>query len=145
MNEAGKAQKVNSPFPKSTNGEWWELGETGGFMLHLKRAADSQLEWVVVVKEGRPSVARNLDFYVSDPKWLSVPTASTVWTNTSAGQPKQACEPNSPCRCWSRVLEAHGWVVSWVRALKSEAVSGSRWFSAVGLSPSLPLLRKRLS
>lgn len=37
-------------------------------MLHLKRAADSQLEWVIIMKEGRPSVARNLDFYVSDPK-----------------------------------------------------------------------------
>lgn len=94
------------------------------------------------MKECRPSVARNLDFCMNDPKWLSVQTESTVWTNTSAGWPKPASEPNSVCRCWSRVWEAHGWVVSWVRALKSRTVSGSRWLSTVGFTHPSPFSRK---
>lgn len=33
------------------------------------------------MKECRPSAARNLNFYAHDPKWLTVQTESTLWTN----------------------------------------------------------------
>ena len=35
------------------------------------------------MKECSPRIARNLDFYVNNPKWLDVQTECTVWTNTA--------------------------------------------------------------
>lgn len=94
------------------------------------------------MKECRLSVARNLGFYVKDPKWLNVHMESATCTNTVQ------VNSNKPL---SQILFAdagpgYGKLMDGLhpelRASGSGAVSGSRWFSAVDLCQSLPFSRE---
>ena len=98
----------------------------------------SEVTW-----ECRPSVARNLDFYVKDPKWwLSVQTESTVYTNT------EQANWNMPQAKFCLQMLVPGLGSSWVGCVLSWGPSGmGLWvdpdgFSAVDLCQSLPFSRK---
>lgn len=95
------------------------------------------------MNECRSSAVRNLDFYMNDPKWLNILVESTVWTSIVQANRNKLV---------SQVMFADAGpglgsfsLVSWVTALKTWTVSGSRWFLAVGLRQSLPLFQNRLS
>ena len=116
---------------------------TRAIMHSLKGVVDVQLWWLIIMKECRPSVARNLDFYVKDPKWwFSVQTESTVYTNT------EQANWNMPQAKFCLQMLFRGLGSSWVGCVLSWGPSGvGLWvdpdgFSAVGLCQSLPFSRK---
>lgn len=80
--------KCKPPFIQEHDGEWWALGQTGRLTPPLQKAGDSQLQQIIIMKKYSPSIARDLDFCVNDPKWLNVQTESTAWTNTVQANPK---------------------------------------------------------
>lgn len=67
MNEVGKVQKVKSPFPKNTMGRGEDQGKLVDSCSTYRGQLISQLLWVIIRQEGRPGVARDLDFFVTDP------------------------------------------------------------------------------
>lgn len=116
---------------------------TRASMHSLKGVADVQLWRLIIMKECRPSVARNLDFYVKDPKWwFSVQTESTVYTNT------EQANWNMPQAKFCLQMLFRGLGSSWVGCVLSWGPSAvGLWvdpdgFSAVDLCQSLPFSRK---